>query len=294
MIFKNGLVLGIGEILWDLLPEGRQLGGAPANFAFHCRQLGAATIVASSVGGDIKGARIKDFLAWNLLGDLVQTDHHRPTGTVEVTLDENGIPSYKIIEDVAWDYIQYNTAIGEIAKTADVICFGSLAQRHHVSRNTILRVLKESKENCLKIFDINLRQNFYDNQILTESLGKANVLKINEEEFNILIDIFGLNADQDTAAGSMIEKFNLKVLALTAGEKGSYLYKPKEKSFIRTPEVKVVDTVGAGDAFTAAMAVGLYKDLPLKKIHEGAVKLSAYVCTRQGATPEHDNLKIFN
>jgi fructokinase len=294
MIFKNGLVLGIGEILWDLLPEGRQLGGAPANFAFHCRQLGASSIVASSVGSDIPGARIKDFLAWNLIGDLVQTDHNRPTGTVEVSLDESGIPSYKIVEGVAWDYIHFNAALGEIAKTADIICFGSLAQRGDVSRETIRRVLTESKKDAFKIFDINIRQHFYDRDLLQISMKLANVLKVNDEELVLLTRLFDLPAEEDQAVRHLVKQFDLRLLALTKGASGSCLYKGDEKSVLETPQVNVVDTVGAGDAFTAALAVGLFKDLPLGEIHKGAVGLSAYVCTREGGTPKHGDLSVFS
>ncbi len=293
MIFENGLVLGIGEILWDLLPEGRQLGGAPANFAFHCKQLGASAIVASSVGNDQPGAKIKDFLAWNHIGDLVQTDPKKPTGVVEVHVDSNGVPTYNIIENVAWDYMHYNSGIGEIAKTADVICFGSLAQRNDVSKLTIQRTLKESNDKCLRIFDINIRQDYYSKQLLIESLILANVLKINGDELDLLIRLLDLPIDPEKAIESLMQQFDLRLLALTMGEKGSSLHMVNERSFLETPKVQVLDTVGAGDSFTAALAVGLLKGLPLSDVHAAAVALSAYVCTMKGATPKHEGLQFF-
>jgi fructokinase len=293
MEIEKGLVLGVGEVLWDLLPEGRQLGGAPANFAYHCAQLGAPSMIASRVGNDQLGAKIKDFLAWNNVGDLVQTDPGKPTGTVEVKLKEQGVPEYNIIEDVAWDFIEFSTSLREAATNADVVCFGSLAQRNAVSRAAIQQVLRHNDKETWRIFDINLRQHYYDEDILSESLNLCNVLKINDEELEVLKEMFGLGSGREEAIEGLVQRYGVKVLALTLGEQGSWLYDGVQRSFMETPRVNVVDTVGAGDSFTAAMAVGLMKEQDLKTIHKAAVQLSAFVCTQKGATPKHGERKFY-
>jgi fructokinase len=293
MTIEKGLVLGVGEVLWDLLPEGKQMGGAPANFAYHCGQLGAPSMIASRVGNDPLGAKIKDFLAWNNVGDLVQTDPEKPTGTVEVELKEQGIPEYNIIEDVAWDFIEFSTSLREAASNAEVVCFGSLAQRSTASRHAIQQVLHHIKKDKWRLFDINLRQDYYDEDIITESVKLCNVLKINDEELEVLKHMFTLPSGQDEAIDAVMQQYGIKLLALTMGENGSWLYDGGKRSYMETPKVDVADTVGAGDSFAAALAVGLMKGQDLETIHEAAVQLSAFVCTQKGATPKHGVQKFY-
>lgn len=283
---KKHIILGVGEILWDMLPEGKQLGGAPTNFAYHACQLGGNGYVASSVGGDSLGREIMNIINKNRMGNLIAIDSIHPTGTVEVTLTDRGIPTYNIIENVAWDYIPVIRKTLDLVGNADAICFGSLAQRNTVSRNSIHEILKVAPVNCLKVFDINLRQQFYTEEIIKQSLELSNVLKINNEELTLLQPFFDLPVDQEKACHTLIRKFDLRLVALTRGENGSYLINSRETSYEETPRVDIEDTVGAGDSFTAAMVVGLLKNKPLKDVHKDAVKLSAFVCTQKGATPE--------
>lgn len=277
------IIVGIGEILWDILPEGKKLGGAPANFAWHCQQLGAAGAVISAVGKDSNGIEILDFIKKkNLLNGISIND--KPTGTVEVML-QNGIPEYLIHENVAWDFIDLNEDGVALLKKADAICFGTLAQRNDVSRNSILKALQMVPDNCLKIFDINLRQNYYSPKIITTSLENSDILKINSEELEKIKDIYGLKGDSRSAGKMLLKSFNLKLLAITYGENGSLLMSDHEICELGTPEVNVADTIGAGDSFTAALAMGMLAGKELKDIHKSAVEISAFVCSQNGAMP---------
>lgn len=276
-------VIGIGEILWDLLPDGKQLGGAPANFAWHAQQLGAEGTVVSAVGEDEPGEEIRDIIKDKALGNGISISS-KPTGTVSVELS-NGIPDYIIHENVAWDFIELNDLAKEKTLQADAICFGSLAQRSDVSAKNIRTALDSAPEECLKIFDINLRQAFYSKEIIEASLKRANVFKINDEELLIVREMFGVSGTDEEVCRELMDMFDLKLTALTGGEKGSMLIAKGEVSEIKTPKVEVVDTIGAGDSFTAALAMGMLEGLPLKEIHNRAVTLSAFVCTQKGATP---------
>lgn len=277
-------VIGIGEILWDLLPDGKQLGGAPANFAWHAQQLGANGVVVSAVGEDDAGREILRIIEERRLGNgisLVQ----QPTGTVSVKL-KNGIPDYIIHENVAWDFIELTDVAKEALKKADAVCFGSLAQRSEVSREAIHHALNMTPDGCVKVFDINLRQHFYSKTIIEASLKHADVFKINDEELVVLREMFGLSGEDEAVCKTILQQFNLRMIALTAGEKGSMLITAKEISRMETPKVKVADTVGAGDSFTAAIAMGMLNQLPLREIHKKAVDIAAFVCTQNGAMPE--------
>ncbi|WP_010416707.1 carbohydrate kinase family protein [Anaerophaga thermohalophila] len=276
-------IIGIGEILWDILPEGKQLGGAPANFAWHCQQLGARGAVISAVGNDSNGKEIMDFIEKKeIINGISITD--KPTGTVEVKLVD-GIPEYVIHEDVAWDFIQLNETGKEVLNQADAICFGSLAQRNEVSRDSIIRALEMTPDSCLKIFDINLRQNYYSRDVISSSLKHADVFKINEEELEEVKKLFGFNGSKHSVAKSMLDFFDLQLLAITGGELGSLLLSENDTSEMKTPKVEVADTIGAGDSFTAALAMGILNEYPLQQIHSNAVEISAFVCTRNGAMP---------
>ena len=278
-------VIGIGEILWDLLPEGKQLGGAPTNFSFHAAQLGLQSSIVSAVGNDILGNEIIETLNSTEIRIFID-NNNKPTGTVSVTLDTEGVPSYVIHEDVAWDYINPSNDALDYASSADAICFGSLAQRSETSHLAILSLLMKSSEHALKVFDINMRQQYYSKKIIMKSLELANALKINEEEIMIFAEMFGLSGDEYELMHVIKDQFRLDYLALTKGDKGSWLVSNEEESYLDTPHIKVKDTVGAGDSFTAAMTAGLLRKKSLKEIHKLAVEVSAFVCTHKGATPE--------
>ena len=286
---NNGhIIVGMGEALWDVLPEGKKLGGAPANFAYHVSQFGLPSCVVSAVGDDKLGAEILDNFHEKKLEHLVETVPY-PTGTVQVTLDAEGVPCYEIKEGVAWDNIPYTRALDELARHTRAVCFGSLAQRCVVSRTTINRFLDTMPdgEGQLKIFDINLRQNFYTKEVLCQSMERCNVLKINDEELVTVSRMFGYpGIDLQDKCWILLGKYNLKMLILTCGVNGSYVFCPGRVSFQETPRVEVADTVGAGDSFTAAFVSALLRGMSVDDAHRLAVITSAYVCTQNGAMPQ--------
>jgi fructokinase len=210
-----------------------------------------------------------------------------PTGTVNVTLDDKGVPDFVIKRDVAWDYIELTSDSSNLANQLDAVCFGSLAQRNNVSHYAITKFLKLLPENALKIFDINLRQNFYDKQLINESLTISNILKINNDELLIIAKLYGWKGDEEYLCRKLLDNYELKLLAYTCGEKGSYLFNKDDKSYIKTPVVKVKDTIGAGDSFTAALMVSLLYGYKLSECHTLAVDISAFVCENNGAMPEY-------
>ena len=279
------LVIGIGEALWDMLPEGKKLGGAPANFAFHAGQFGLESMAVSAIGLDPLGEEIaKELEEHGLPFHLDRIDY--PTGTVQVTLDSNGIPRYEIKEDVAWDNIPYTKELADLAGRAQAVCFGSLAQRNPVSRETIGWFLDAVPEDCLKVFDINLRQSFYSKEIIEDSLRRCDILKIIDEELEIVKEMFGLeDLPTEGLCRSIIDEYGLKMLILTCGVNGSHVFSGDVSSFIETPKVKVADTVGAGDSFTGAFVASILKGKTVREAHEAAVKVSAFVCTQSGAMP---------
>jgi fructokinase len=279
------IVAGIGELLWDVLPTGKQVGGAPCNFAFHAMQAGCESIVFSAVGNDQPGDELLSALAGlNLNCEYIQRNSF-PTGTVTVTLNEKGHPQYVIHENTAWDNILFNTKTESKIKELDAVCFGSLGQRNSVSAATIQRLLEALKPGCLKVFDINLRQHFYSPEIITKSLEFATVLKLNDEELPVLSELFALTGEVKNQLTQLLSRFNLRTVVYTMGEKGSIIMTGNEYSFLESPKVVVSDTVGAGDSFTAVIVSGLLKGAPLSKVHEMATRIAAYVCTQKGATP---------
>ena len=284
---KKQSVIGIGEALFDVLPEGKKLGGAPANFAYHVSQFGLNSCAVSAMGDDELGKELEKELNDHHLNYQIDKVAY-PTGTVQVSLDANGIPCYDIKEGAAWDNIPYTSALEKLAKNCTAACFGSLAQRNEVSRNTIYRFLDNmpKEEGILKIFDINLRQGFYNKEIITESIKRCNILKINDEELITVSRIFGYpGIDLENKCWLLLGKYNLKMLILTCGVNGSYVFTPGEVSFIETPKVEVADTVGAGDSFTGAFVASILKGKSVREAHELAVKVSAFVCTQNGAMP---------
>lgn len=281
------IVVGMGEALWDVLPEGKKIGGAPANFAYHVSQFGLNSRVVSAVGNDKLGAEILENFKEKNLNCIIETIPY-PTGTVQVELDAGGVPCYEIKEGVAWDNIPYTVTLQELACHTRAICFGSLAQRSVVSRETINRFLDAmpKEENVLKIFDINLRQNFYTKDILCNSFQRCNVLKINDEELVTVSRMFGYpGIDLRDKCWILLAKYNLKMLILTCGVNGSYVFTPGKVSFVETPKVEVADTVGAGDSFTAAFVSAILKGKSVPEAHKLAVDTSAFVCTQHGAMP---------
>ena len=283
----NHIVVGMGEALWDVLPEGKKLGGAPANFAYHVSQFGLDSRVVSAVGNDKLGTEILDSFRDKGLNGMVEVEPY-PTGTVQVTLDDAGVPCYEIKEGVEWDNIPYTVSLDGLARQTRAVCFGSLAQRSVVSRETINRFLDTMPdgEGQLKIFDINLRQNFYTKEVLCQSMRKCNVLKINDEELVTISRMFGYpGIDLQDKCWILLGKYDLKMLILTCGVNGSYVFTPGRVYFQETPKVKVADTVGAGDSFTAAFVSAILKGAPVEDAHRLAVCTSAYVCTQNGAMP---------
>ncbi len=284
---NNHIVVGMGEALWDMLPEGKKIGGAPANFAYHVSQFGLNSRVVSAVGEDELGAEILKNFQEKKLNCMIETVPY-PTGTVQVELDSNGVPCYDIREGVAWDNIPFTSALEGLARQTQAVCFGSLAQRSVVSRETINRFIDAMPESdtTLKIFDINLRQGFYTKDILCNSFRKCNVLKINDEELVTVSRMFGYpGIDLQDKCWILLAKYNLKMLILTCGVNGSYVFTPGNISFVETPKVEVADTVGAGDSFTAAFVASILKGKPVGEAHRLAVEVSAYVCTQNGAMP---------
>jgi len=279
-------IVGLGEALWDVLPEGKKLGGAPANFAYHARQFGLDTIAISALGEDALAEETVEALKEHGLKYLMPRVPY-PTGTVQVTLAEGGIPTYDIKEGVAWDNIPYTDEMAEIAKNARAVCFGSLAQRNIVSRENIRKFLADTPADCLKICDINLRQQFYSKEVLEDSFRLCNILKINDEELVVVNRMFGYDGlDMRQTCERMVQDYELKMLVLTCGTNGSYVFTDDGlTSFQDTPKVEVADTVGAGDSFTGSFCACIINGKPVQDAHKTAVQVSAFVCTQNGAMP---------
>lgn len=280
-------IVGIGEALWDMLPEGKKIGGAPANFAYHVSQFGLESCVVSAIGDDALGDEIIANFDEKGLNRILEKVAY-PTGTVQVEIDGAGVPQYEIKEHVAWDNIPCTDALEALARQTRAVCFGSLAQRSEVSRSTINRFLDAMPQNedSLVIFDINLRQKFYNAEILENSMRRCNILKINDEELVTVSRLFGWpDLGFEDACRQLLGKFNLKMLILTCGTNGSYVFSGGGYTFLETPIVEVADTVGAGDSFTAAFISSIIKGKSVLDAHRTAVGVSAFVCTQNGAMP---------
>jgi fructokinase len=277
----NYKIIGIGELLWDMLPSGKQLGGAPANFAYHTNG-----ILVSAIGNDELGKEILTKLdSLSLNTDYIHINNDKATSTVSVELDEQGKPSYIIHENIAWDFIPNTAELMQLAKTADAVGFGSLAQRSSMSHNTIQAFLKATPTETLRIFDINLRQSYYDKVIIESSLQLANILKINDEELPIVAEILALSGDDEIAIlKNLTNKYELNLIALTKGDKGSILYTKEQTSIHQGYPTTIEDTIGAGDSFTAALTMGLLKQHDLDTINDHANRVAAFICSQKGAT----------
>ncbi len=287
---QSTIVVGIGEIVWDIFPDGPRLGGAPANFAYYAKVLGRKAILVSRVGNDELGKRTLSLLSGQgLLTDHVKVHRSHPTGTVKVVLDPAAVPVFTIQENVAWDYLEPYSDLQAIAREASAVCFGSLAFRSAMNRDTINWFLNQVRPDCLRVLDINLRPPFYSKDLVNSLLGLADVLKANEEELNIIGSMFSPSlSDETKALERLLRNYGMKLVALTKGRKGSRLITADGESYHPGFTVDVVDTVGAGDAFTAALVDGLLSGESLDEINERANRLASLVCARKGAWVEVD------
>lgn len=280
------LIVGIGEALFDIYPDGERLGGAPLNVAVHAQQLGDSGIVVSRIGQDSLGRRVIDELAQrSMTAEHVQSDPDRPTGTVLVDLDDKGEPTYDIVKNVAWDCLQFDPDLESLARRIDAVCFGTLAQRDAQTRNTIYRFL-EAAPQAVRLLDVNLRQAYYDRHILTRSLELANAVKLNTTELRTLDEMFGLAATFDDAATKLLTRHKLKWVALTRGADGVVVYTPTGRfEGDAAPASQVADAVGAGDATSAALLHGVVRRWPWPRTITLANMIGAHVVTQPGACP---------
>ena len=280
-------IVGIGEVLWDLLPKGACLGGAPANFAYITTLMGDQGIVASRVGEDSRGIdALRRMEELGLDIDHVQTDRQCPTGVVNIELDAKGQAKYEFVQPVAWDRLEWNEDWQQLANQADAVCFGSLAQRSEKSRTTIRKFLAEASANTLKVFDVNLRQSYYSEDILAESMRLADIVKLNDEELPKIMELYKLPfKDQLSSAKKLQEKFGLKVLCVTRGDRGSILVRGRDVSEHRGFRIRVADTIGSGDAFTAGLVHEYLHGASLDLMNEVANLVGAWVASEIGAMP---------
>jgi fructokinase len=279
------LMIGLGEVLWDLFPHAAHFGGAPANFAVHAQSLGARGAVASAVGHDELGDQALDILRDKGLDTRGMQRNRFPTGRVDIKVDAEGKPSYTFASDVAWDHLEWTTAWEQLAAEADAVCFGTLAQRSTASRLTVSRFLKNVPSRALRVFDVNLRGDFYNDSVVLQSIEACDVLKLNEDELPIVARACGVQAEGEAAVQQLISRFDLQLVALTLGAAGAVLVTPRSRVHAAAEPVTIRDTVGAGDSFTATMILGWLRGLPLASIGECATRVAAYVCTQAGATP---------
>jgi fructokinase len=287
VLSKRHIVVGLGELLWDLFPAGKQLGGAPTNFAYITSLLGDEGIPASRLGQDSLGTEAFRRLGeLGLSTDFIQRDSDHPTGTVKVEVDRTGQPRFEISKSVAWDFLEWTPQWQKLAQQADALCFGSLAQRSEPSRATIRSFVQASRKNAVRVFDVNLRQNFYTVEVLAESLKLATIVKLNHEELPTIMRLFELEGHgEEDSARQLLSSNEVKLVCVTRGNAGSLLVSADETSEHPGFKVKVADTVGAGDAFTAALVHGYLRGTSLAHINETANRVGAWVASQAGATP---------
>lgn len=281
-------ITGLGEILWDVFPDGKKLGGAPANFAYFAKNLGQEGFIASRVGDDSMGKEILASLEkLNLSRDFIQIDFRHPTGTVEVRVDTDGQPDYIIRESVAWDFLKLSQKWKELAMQVDAVCFGTLAQRSPRSRETIIDFLSLSGKSAIKILDMNLRQDFYSLEVIERSLELSTILKLNEDELKLIRKMTGAHQGESDIVfcRELMDKYNMKLVCVTKGGQGSLLIDKNNHYSHSGYKINVIDTVGAGDAFTAAVVIGYLNGANLKEMSDAANRLGSWVCSQEGPTP---------
>lgn len=280
-------VFGIGEALWDLLPTGQQLGGAPANFTYHAQNLGADASLITRMGDDFLGKEaLQQFKHKNLSSKLIQIDTQHPTGMVDVTFPTPCNPKYTIRDNAAWDYLEATQQALESIGDADAICFGSLSQRSAPACRAVNSLLQAAPKNSLIVFDINLRQDFFTPTTLNKSLQLANILKLNSDEMDHLSRLFKIDGTHEQKISWLAKTYDLHTVALTLGSEGSMLYHQGDWSTEPTKKIDIVDTIGAGDAFTAALVMGLLQGLKPHISHQFAAEVSGYVCSQPGGMPQ--------
>lgn len=287
---RRNSIVGLGEVLWDVFPDGPRFGGAPANFACLASQLAtgdAEVHVVSSVGRDELGPPAIVSLKEHGVRTAFVAVNERQTSRVDVTLDAAGVASYVFAEKVAWDDLEWSPALGELAAQTQAVCFGTLAQRTELSSATIQRFVNATPRDALRVFDINLRTPYWSEKVIRESLELANVLKLNDTELLILSAMMSLTGSPAEQLAQLNNRFSLQLTALTRGAEGSLLVAASgEVSEQPAEPTQIADTVGAGDAFTAAMVIGLIRQMPLAEIHHWASRVAAFVCSQPGATPK--------
>ena len=283
---ERPMIVGVGEVLWDAFPEGEAFGGAPANFVSHCHSQGARTGIISCLGTDERGEKAHRFLTDHGVdtSGLAQTGDY-PTGVVQVTLDEKGKPEYDICEGVAWDHIPFTPEIEALCAEADALCFGTLSQRHSDSQATISSCLAATRPECLRVFDINIRQHYYTPEVVLSSLEQANALKLNDEELPLVARLLELEGSPEEQLRGIVERCDLRLAILTMGPEGALMLTPEASNFAVPPDDPVVNTVGAGDSFTAATIMGFLRGDALAEINRFANELATFVCTQHGAVP---------
>lgn len=279
------VIVGIGEILWDMLPAGKSLGGAPANFAYHSACLGAEAWAVSAIGDDPLGHEILDVLKTKKLHALLAMSS-RPTGIVQVELNADGVPAYNIMENVAWDNIPFTPEMKALAARTDAVCFGSLVQRMN-SRDSVRKFIEATPTSALKVFDINLRQHYYCQDVIEASLRMSDILKINDEEIRIVADLLSLDGDDEQVCRKLIDTYSLRLVILTKGAQGSVVVTSDEVFSQPAGKVHVIDTVGAGDSFTAAFVNAYLQGLPITQAQKLASDTAAIVCSHKGAMPKY-------
>jgi fructokinase len=283
-------IIGLGEVLWDVFPDGPRFGGAPANFACSAAGVGGNAVqvsMVSAVGNDDLGRKGLEELRKRRVDISHVSQLDRPTGQVLVQLDAQGQASYRFLEDTAWDNVAWTADLQHLASKADAVCFGTLGQRSVVSRETVRKFVTATPHDCLRILDINLRPPYWDDAVILESLPLANILKLNNDELPVVASLLSLQGSEEELIKLLLRKYSLQLIALTRGSHGSLLLDNNgARSELPGQKIKVVDTVGAGDAFTAALTVGLLRGQPLAEVHAWADRVAAFVCTQPGATPE--------
>ncbi|MGN1281874.1 MAG: PfkB family carbohydrate kinase [Succinivibrio sp.] len=277
---------GLGEVLFDVYPSGPKIGGAPANFAYHCRQNGLEAVAISSVGHDSLGFLARDLLAQRFLPALL-TDSDNQTGVVNISLSEDGVPTYTFEENTAYDDIRASAEVLEVAGELDMICFGSLAQRSEKSHAAIMDILDAMPEWSLKVFDVNLRAEYYSREIIEQSLARSQIFKCNEDELPVLCELANVRVRSADEYSRYLKDRGIDCFVFTEGALKSTVYLNDEKTVVKTPKLSsVVDTVGAGDSFTATLISSLMKGCTQSEAHTRAVNIAAYVCTQKGAMPD--------